>query len=40
MLDPNSPEGDREYVAFMRSQDAEFDAAFKRAVSRRKKGTT
>jgi len=40
MLDPNSPEGDREYVAFMRSQDAEFDAAFKRAVNRRKKGTT
>jgi hypothetical protein len=40
MLDPNSPEGDREMIAFMRSQDAEFDAAFKRAVSRRKKGTT
>lgn len=41
MLDPQSPEGDREYIAFMRSQDAEFDAAFRKASAKRhKKGTT
>ena len=39
MLDPARPEGDREYVAAMRAQDPEFDAAFRRAQSRRKKGT-
>jgi hypothetical protein len=36
MLDPNKPESDRELVAAMRSQDREFDAAYKRAVARRK----
>lgn len=41
MLDPQSPEGDREYIAFMRSQDAEFDAAFRKASAKRhKKGST
>lgn len=39
MLDPSSPEGDREYVAAMRAQDPEFDAAFRRAQARKKKGT-
>lgn len=39
MLDPSRPEGDREYVAAMRAQDPEFDAAFRRAQARRKKGT-
>ena len=36
MLDPNRPEGDREYVAAMRAQDPEFDAAFRKAQTRRK----
>lgn len=36
MLDPSRPEGDREMIAFMRSQDAEFDAAFRKAQKRRK----
>lgn len=36
MLDPNRPEGEREYVAAMRSQDPEFDAAFRKAQTRRK----
>lgn len=36
MLDESRPEGDREYVAAMRAQDAEFDAAFRKAQQRRK----
>jgi hypothetical protein len=36
MLDPSRPEGDREYVAAMRAQDPEFDAAFRKAQKRRK----
>jgi hypothetical protein len=36
MLDPDRPEGEREYVAAMRSQDPEFDAAFRKAQTRRK----
>lgn len=36
MLDPNRPEGEREYVAAMRSQDPEFDAAYRKAKIRRK----
>jgi hypothetical protein len=35
MLDPNRPEGDREFIAAMRS-DPEFDAAFRKAQTRRK----
>jgi hypothetical protein len=36
MLDPDRPEGEREYVAAMRAQDPEFDAAFRKAQTRRK----
>jgi hypothetical protein len=36
MLDPSRPEGDREMVAAMRAQDPEFDAAFRKAQTRRK----
>lgn len=36
MLDPDRPEGEREYVAVMRAQDPEFDAAFRKAQTRRK----
>lgn len=36
MLDPNRPEGDREYIAAMRAQDPMFDAAFRKAQTRRK----
>jgi hypothetical protein len=36
MLDPNRPEGDREYIAVMRAQDPMFDAAFRKAQTRRK----
>ena len=36
MLDSSRPEGDREMVAAMRAQDAEFDAAFRKAQQRRK----
>jgi hypothetical protein len=36
MLDPNRPEGDREYIAAMRAQDPMFDAAFRIAQTRRK----
>jgi hypothetical protein len=39
MLDPNRPEGEREYVAAMRAQDPEFDAAFRAAQERRKAKT-
>jgi hypothetical protein len=39
MLDPSRPEGDRELVAAMRAQDAEFDAAYRRAAARRKPKT-
>lgn len=39
MLDPSRPEGDRELVAAMRAQDAEFDAAYRRAQARRKPKT-
>jgi len=35
MLDPNRPEGDREFIAAMRS-DPEFDAAYRKAKTRRK----
>lgn len=35
MLDPNRPEGDREFIAAMRS-DPEFDLAFRKAQARRK----
>ncbi len=35
MLDPNRPEGDREFVAALR-QDPEFDAAYRKAQTRRK----
>jgi len=35
MLDPDRPEGDREFIAAMRS-DPEFDAAFRKAQKRRK----
>jgi hypothetical protein len=31
MLDPSSPEGDREYIAAQRAQDPLFDAAYRRA---------
>ena len=31
MLDPTSPEGEREYIAAQRAQDPLFDAAFRRA---------
>ena len=36
MLDPNRPEGDREYIAVMRAQDPMFDAAYRKAQTRRK----
>ena len=36
MLDPERPEGDREFIAALRAQDPEFDAAFRRAQVRRK----
>jgi len=36
MLDESRPEGDRELVSAMRAQDAEFDAAFRKAQQRRK----
>jgi hypothetical protein len=36
MLDPSRPEGDREMVAAMRAQDPVFDAAFRKAQTRRK----
>jgi len=36
MLDPNRPEGDREFIAGMRAQDPMFDAAFRKAQTRRK----
>jgi hypothetical protein len=36
MLDPNRPEGDREYIAAMRAQDPMFDAAYRKAQTRRK----
>lgn len=36
MLDPDKPEGDREFIAALRAQDPEFDAAFRRAQVRRK----
>lgn len=36
MLDPNRPEGDREFVAALRAQDPEFDAAYRKAQTRRK----
>lgn len=36
MLDPQRPEGDREFIAALRAQDPEFDAAFRRAQVRRK----
>jgi hypothetical protein len=39
MLDPSRPEGDREYVAAMRAQDPEFDAAFRKAQEQRKPKT-
>jgi hypothetical protein len=39
MLDPSRPEGDREYVAAMRAQDPEFDAAFRKAQAQRKPKT-
>ena len=35
MLDPERPEGDREFIAALRAQDPEFDAAFRRAQVRR-----
>jgi hypothetical protein len=35
MLDPNRPEGDREFVAALR-QDPEFDSAYRKAQTRRK----
>jgi hypothetical protein len=36
MLDPARPEGDREFVAALRAQDPEFDAAYRKAQTRRK----
>lgn len=36
MLDPNRPEGGREMISAMRAQDQLFDAAFRKARSRRK----
>lgn len=35
MLDPERPEGDREFIAALRAQDPEFDAGFRRAQVRR-----
>ena len=35
MLDPERPEGDREFIAALRAQQPEFDAAFRRAQVRR-----
>jgi len=35
-LDESRPEGDRELIAAMRAQDSEFDAAFRKAQTRRK----
>lgn len=36
MLDPDRPESDREFLAALRAQDSEFDAAFRKAQERRK----
>ena len=35
MLSPDKPEGEREFIAALRAQDPEFDAAFRRAQVRR-----
>ena len=40
MLDPDRPEGEREYVAAMRAQDAEFDAAYRKIAQKRRKANT
>lgn len=37
MLDPDRPEGEREYVAAMRAQDPEFDAAYRKIAQKRRK---
>lgn len=39
MLDPDRPEGDREFVAALRAQDPEFDAAYRKAQTRRNNGS-
>ena len=40
MLDPDRPESEREYVAAMRAQDPEFDAAYRKIAQKRRKANT